>query len=50
VHPVSGKMVKQMLAELKQGVQGMVRFVQPCEAGMVEPAKEEVKKNVSNNG
>jgi 2-amino-4-hydroxy-6-hydroxymethyldihydropteridine diphosphokinase len=50
VHPVSGKTVKQLLAELKQGVQGVFKFIQPCEAGTVEPVKEEVKKNVSNNG
>ena len=50
VHPVSGKTVKQMLAELKQGVQGVFKFVQPCEAGTVEAVKEEVKKNVPDNG
>jgi 2-amino-4-hydroxy-6-hydroxymethyldihydropteridine diphosphokinase len=50
VHPASGKTVKQLLAELKQGVQGVFKFIQPCEAGTVEPVKEEVKKNVSNNG
>jgi 2-amino-4-hydroxy-6-hydroxymethyldihydropteridine diphosphokinase len=50
VHPVSGKTVKQMLADLKQGVQGVFKFIQPCEAGMVEAVKEEVKQNVPDNG
>jgi 2-amino-4-hydroxy-6-hydroxymethyldihydropteridine diphosphokinase len=50
VHPVSGKTVKQMLAELKRGVQGVFKFVQPCEAGTVEAVKEEVKPHVPNNG
>jgi 2-amino-4-hydroxy-6-hydroxymethyldihydropteridine diphosphokinase len=50
VHPVNGKTVKQMLAELKRGVQGVFKFVQPCEAGTMETVKEEVKPNVSDNG
>ncbi len=50
VHPVSGKPVKQMLAELKRGVQGVFKFVQPCEAGTAEAVKEEVKQNVPDNG
>jgi 2-amino-4-hydroxy-6-hydroxymethyldihydropteridine diphosphokinase len=40
VHPVSGKTARQMLAELKRGVQGVFRFVQPVEAGPVEPSKK----------
>jgi len=50
VHPVNGKPVKQMLAELKRGVQGVFKFVQPCEAGTAEAIKEEVKGNVPDNG
>ena len=50
VHPVSGKPVKQMLAELKQGVQGVFKFIQPCQAGTVEAIKEEVKQHVPDNG
>jgi 2-amino-4-hydroxy-6-hydroxymethyldihydropteridine diphosphokinase len=42
VHPVSGKPVRQMLAELKRGVQGVFKFVQPCEPGTAEAVKEEV--------
>lgn len=49
VHPVSGKPVKQLLAELKQGVQGVFKFVEPCETGTAEPVTEEEKKNVSDN-
>jgi 2-amino-4-hydroxy-6-hydroxymethyldihydropteridine diphosphokinase len=49
-HPVSGKTVKQMLEDIKHGVQGVFKFVEPCEAGTVEPVKEEVKKNVPDNG
>jgi 2-amino-4-hydroxy-6-hydroxymethyldihydropteridine diphosphokinase len=49
VHPVSGKPVKQMLAELKRGLQGVFKFVQPCEAGTVEIVKEEVKEHVPDN-
>ena len=49
-HPVSGKPVKQMLAELKRGVQGVFKFVPPCEAGTVEAVKEEVKPHVPDNG
>jgi 2-amino-4-hydroxy-6-hydroxymethyldihydropteridine diphosphokinase len=29
-HPLSGKTASQMLAELKRGVQGVFKFVQPC--------------------
>ncbi|RJO62733.1 MAG: 2-amino-4-hydroxy-6-hydroxymethyldihydropteridine diphosphokinase [Dehalococcoidia bacterium] len=50
VHPVSGKPVKQMLAELKRGVQGVFKFVQPGESGTAEAVKEEVKDNVPDNG
>ena len=44
------KPVKQMLAELKRGVQGVFKFVQPCEAGTAVTFKEEVKGNVPDNG
>jgi 2-amino-4-hydroxy-6-hydroxymethyldihydropteridine diphosphokinase len=49
-HPVNGKTVKQLLAELKRGVQGVFKFVQPSEAATVEPVEEEVKDNVPDNG
>jgi 2-amino-4-hydroxy-6-hydroxymethyldihydropteridine diphosphokinase len=48
-HPVNGKTVKQMLAELKHGVQGVFKFVEPCEGGTVESTLEEVR-NVPDNG
>ena len=45
VHPVSGKKVKQMLADLEHGVQGVFKFVEPCEESAVEG-----KQDVSDNG
>jgi 2-amino-4-hydroxy-6-hydroxymethyldihydropteridine diphosphokinase len=42
-HPVSKKTPKQMLAELQKGVQGVFKFVEPCETGSIEPKEVEVK-------
>ncbi len=39
VHPTSGKPVKQMLAELKQGVQGVFKFIEPEENSEAEKGK-----------
>jgi len=39
IHPVSGKSVKQILAELKRGVQGVFKFVQPCEVNEVNTSE-----------
>jgi 2-amino-4-hydroxy-6-hydroxymethyldihydropteridine diphosphokinase len=50
IHPVSGKSVKKMLAELERGLQGVFKFVQTCDAETTEAIKEEVKRNVPNIG
>ncbi len=42
-HPASGKTPKQMLAELQKGVQGVFKFVEPCQSGSIEPKEIEVK-------
>jgi 2-amino-4-hydroxy-6-hydroxymethyldihydropteridine diphosphokinase len=49
-HPASGKTPKQMLAEMKKGVQGVMKFIEPCEAGGIEPKEVEVKEDVSDIG
>jgi 2-amino-4-hydroxy-6-hydroxymethyldihydropteridine diphosphokinase len=50
VHPVSGKTVKQMLADLKSGVQGVFKFTQTLEGEAPGTAGEEMKPNVPDNG
>jgi 2-amino-4-hydroxy-6-hydroxymethyldihydropteridine diphosphokinase len=40
VHPVNGKPVKQMLAELKQGVQGVFKFTEPDENATSKKEKQ----------
>lgn len=42
-HPVTGKTPAQMLAALEKGVQGVFKFVEPCESGSIEPGEVEVK-------
>jgi 2-amino-4-hydroxy-6-hydroxymethyldihydropteridine diphosphokinase len=41
VHPVSGKPVKQMLAELKKGVQGVFKFTEADESDSDKKEKQE---------
>jgi 2-amino-4-hydroxy-6-hydroxymethyldihydropteridine diphosphokinase len=40
-HPVNGKTVKQMLADLKSGVQGVFKFMPPDETEPLDTAGEE---------
>jgi 2-amino-4-hydroxy-6-hydroxymethyldihydropteridine diphosphokinase len=49
-HPGNGKSVKQMLTDLKNGVQGVFKFLPPAEAEPLDTADKEQKHNVPDNG